>query len=382
MEAQNTMEAIAKIQAEIKDLKAVNERLKAQNATSYSYSPGYTFPGNLPKELYYAPTPGTPAISDIFTVRQGIRTDEYLILVNYLEKILVATTGCSPTYTTAGTLSDRKITVGKFSANMQWCKSDFISTASTLSNDPTFVKDGLDGYNASQEVVKMWTNTLIDAMRRDIMRIALFGNTASGNANYNVIDGLFVKLFSGGSSYCVKQVGNDFGNNHNTNLAADEALSAFQKMYRNSQIPLMQLPPQEKVFWTTGAVWANLLESFQSSTRSGSELQFRSLTTSEYGNGSVEQMTFNGIEVRPIWLADSYLSSDTVNPWYDNMRNFIIYTPKATSKYSNLVFGTEKASDLDRVDVFYDQRLLTTFAHAEVRFGLNYINCDLTSFYN
>ena len=143
----------------------------------------------------------------------------------------------------------------------------------------------------------------------------------------------------------------------------------------------MQLPPQEKVFWTTGAVWANLLESFQSSTRSGSELQFRSLTTSEYGNGR-EQMTFNGIEVRPIWLADSYLSSDTVNPWYDNMRNFIIYTPKATSKYSNLVFGTEKASDLDRVDVFYDQRLLTTFAQAEVRFGLNYINCDLTSFYN
>ena len=80
---------------EIKNLEAVVTHLKKElaeikgsgfkNATSYSYSPGYTFPGNLPTELYYAPTPGTPALSDIFTIRQGIRTDEYLVLVNYLD---------------------------------------------------------------------------------------------------------------------------------------------------------------------------------------------------------------------------------------------------------------------------------------------------------
>jgi hypothetical protein len=386
MDVQNQLEVLKELQNKV-------ARMEAQNATSFSYSPGYTFPGNLPQDLYYAPTPGTPALSEVFTIMQGIRTDQYLILVNYLDKILQATTGCSPSYTTAGTLSDRKITVGKFSANLQWCKSDFISTASVLSNSPEFVKDGLDGYQASAAVMKMWAQTMVDAMRRDIVRIAFLGNTASGNANYNVIDGLLVKLFSGGASYCVKQVGNDFANNHNANLAADEALAAFQKVYRNSQIPLMQLDPSEKIFWVTGAVWANLVESFQSSTRSGSELQFRYLTDSYSGNfhapnsegktqtsGSI--LTYNGIEVRPLWFIDNYLSTDSTNPWYDNMRNFIIYTPRGSSKYSNLVLGTEKASDLDRVDMFYDQRLLTTFAQAEVRFGVQFINCDLTSFYN
>lgn len=360
----------------VKDLvKQEFKNLQAQNATSYSYSPGYTFVGNLPTELYYAPTIGTPALSDIFSIRQGIRTDEYLVLVNSLEKVLAATTGCSPSYTTAGTLSDRKITVGKFSANLQWCKSDFISTASALSNDPKFVADGLDGYEATAAVRKMWIDSLVDAMRRDIFRIALFGNDTSGNANYNVIDGLLVKLLDAGASYCVKQVGNNFGNNHNTNLTAGEALAAFQAIYENSQIPLMQLPPSEKVMWVTGSVYNNLLRSYESTT-SGSDQQFI------LQKDGTRVLSFRGVEVQPLWLADNYLSSDSTNPWYDNMRNFIIYTPKASSKYSNLVLGTEKASDLDRVDVFYDQRLLTTYAQAEVRFGVQFINCDLTSIYH
>lgn len=370
------MEDIKNALVTLQQVKKEIEIMKVQNATSYSYSPGYTFPGNLPTELFYAPTDGTPPLSDMFSIRQGIRTDEYLIIVNSLEKILAATTGCSPSYTTAGTLSDRKITVGKFSANLQWCKSDFISTASVLSNDPKWVADGLDGYNVTAAVRKFWVDGMIDAMRRDIWRIVIFGNDTAASANYNVIEGLLVKLLDSNASYCVKQVGSDFGNNHNTNLVADEALEAFKKMFKNSQIPLMQLPNDQKVFWTTGAVYANLLESYDSSTRSGSELQFKVLTD------GVEQLRYRGIDVRPLWIADDYLANDSTNPWYDNMRNFIIYTPKASSKYSNLVLGTEKASDLDRVDVFFDQRLLTTYAQSEMRFGVQFINCNLTAIYH
>lgn len=370
-----TATEVDKLREDLEGIKASIAANTFRNATSYSYSPGYTFPGNLPTELYYAPTPGTPALSDIFSIRQGIRTDEYLILVNYLEKILIATTGCSPSYTTSGTLSDRKITVGKFSANLQWCKSDFISTASVLSNDPKWVADGLDGYQVTAATRQYWVDGMIDAMRRDIFAKAFLNNDTSGNANWNVNDGLFVKLLDANASYCVKQVGTDFGNNHNTVLGTDEALNALQKMFRNSQIPLMQLPPSEKVFWVSGSVYTNLLESYQTSTRSGSEAQFETLT-----NG-VPTLRFNGIDVMPLWLIDNYLANDSTCPWYDNIRNFIIYTPKASSRFSNLVLGTEKAADLDRVDVFYDQRLLTTYAQAEVRFGVQFINCDLTSIY-
>ena len=346
------------------------------NATSFSYSPGYTFPGNLPTELFYAPSIGSPAISDIFTVRQGIRTDEYLVIVNTLEKIVAATTGCSPSYTTAGTLTDRKISVAKISANLQWCKSDFIATASALSNDPSFVANGLDGYEVTNAVRTMWMNQMVDGIRKDIFRLMILGNDASGNANWNIADGLLAKLYDGGASYCIKRVGNDLPNQFNSVLIADQAYNALKALHEQSQIELKMLPPTEKVFWVTGSMYENLMSSYESKSNGATELQFKYLVDGNY------ELSYRGIPVKPWYLIDNYLANDSTCPWYNNLRHFAIYTPKATSKYSNLIFGTERSSDLDRIDMFYDQRLLTTFAQYEGRYGVQYLNCNLTAFYD
>jgi hypothetical protein len=369
MEAENKL--VTGLQKQIEDLKS-----QFKNATSYSYAPGYTFDGNLPTELFYAPSIGTPAISDMFTIRQGIRTDEYLVLVNTLEKIVAATTGCSPSYTTAGTLSDRKISVSKISANLQWCKSDFISTASALSNDPSFVANGLDGYDVTAKVRQMWMKQMIDGIRKDIFRLMWLGNDTSGNANWNIAEGLLVKLYDGNASYCVKRVSNDLPNQHNSVLAAGQALSTLRGLHEGAQIELKMLPRQEKTFWVTGSMYENLMTSYEStsaSTSSTSEM-FRNVVDGNY------ELYYRGIPIQPLYLLDNYLANDSTCPWYDNVRHFAVYTPKASSQYSNLVFGTEKSSDLDRIDMFYDQRLLTTFAQFEGRYGVQYINCNLTAF--
>lgn len=343
-----------------------------KNATSYSYSPGYTFPGNLPTELFYAPTIGTPALNEIFSIRQGIRTDEYLVIVNSLSKILAATQGCEPTYTTAGTLSDRKITVGTFATYLKWCKEDFISTASVLSNDPKFVADGLDGYEATAAVRKYWIDGMIDGMRRDILLQALFSNDTAPTGFWSVIEGLFVKLLDNNASYCVKTVNSSLGNNHNTVLSAAEALTAFQSIHEGAQIQLKQLPASEKVMWVTGSLFEGLTKNWESNT-SGSETQFR------YSEDGIPTLKFRGVDVRPIYLADDSLSGDSTNPWYDNIRHFIIYTPKASSKFSNLVLGTENASHLNKVKVFFDEKDDVTYAKAEMKFGVQFINCNLTA---
>lgn len=356
-------------------MEKLNKMPQFRNASSYTYAPGYTFPGNLPTEIYQTPYITNPAISDIFTVRQGIRTDEYLILAGQLEKLLGTVQGCDPEYTTSGTFSDRKITVGKFGAYLKWCKEDFISTASILTNDPSWVADGLDGYDATQKIRKIWMENMIEAIKADVLRISLFGNDASPNANYNIIDGLFVKLYDGQASYCVKRVGNSFGNNHNTELTTDEALDALKRTHQNAQIQLKQIDPSQKVFWVTGAVYENLMSSYESKS-GGTETQFR------YLENGVASLKFRGIDVKPIYLADNYLSSDATNPWYDSLRNFIIYTPKANTKFSNLVFGTERASDLDYIKMFFDELTDQTYAKYESRFGVNFINCNLTAFHD
>lgn len=363
---------------------------KFKNASSYTYSPSYTFPGNLPTELFRKPTIGTPALSDIFTIRQGIRTDEYLILVANLEKILKAATGCNPTYTTAGTFSDRKISVGKFEVNQSWCKSDFIATASVLTNDPKIVENGLDGYDLKGEVRRVWMEEQIDAIRRDIFRILFFGNDASGNADYNVIDGVLVKLYDAFANYCVKRVGNDLPNTWNSLLTTDQAYNALKALHTKSSVILKQIPPNEKVFWVTGSMYENLLESYESKTNGATEMQFKMIldgVSMGVGTQIVKSpdggptLTYRGIPVIPLYLLDNYLE-DSANPFYNSLRHFAIYTTSGKSKYANLVLGTESASDLDRIEMFYDQRTKTTYSQYESRFGTNFIQCDLTAFYD
>ncbi len=344
-------------------------------ATSYSYTPGYTFPGNLPTELYRKPSIMTPALSEMFNIRQNIRTDEYLVLVGQLEKLLKSATGCNPTYTTGGSFSDRKISVGKFEANQSWCKSDFIATASALTNDPSFVGNGLDGYEVSAKVRSVWMDEMVDAIRRDIWRIVLFANDTSGSADYNVIDGLFVKLLDAFASYCVKAVGNDLPNTYNSILAADQAYNALKAIHVGSSTILKSLPNSEKIFWTTGSIYENLMASYENKS-GGTETQFRLIT-----DGVGDKLMYRGIEVKPLYIADNYLE-DSSNPWYNNMRHFIIYTTRGGSKFSNFIFGTESASDLDRIDMFYEQKTKQTYAQHESRFGVQFVNCDLTSIYH
>lgn len=344
-------------------------------ASSYTYAPSYTFPGNLPTELFRKPSITTPAMSEMFNIRQGIRTDEYLVLVGQLEKLLKAGTGCNPSYTTAGTFSDRKITTALFEANHQWCKSDFIATASALTNDPSFVADGLDGYEVTAKVRGVWMEEMIDALRRDFWRISLFSNDTSGNADYNVIEGLWVKLLDAFSSYCVKAVGNNLPNQYNSVLAADQAYDALKATHVGAKTILKQLPNSEKIFWTTGSIYENLMASYENKT-GGTETQFRLIV-----DGSGEKLMYRGIEVKPLYIADEYLE-DSNNPWYNNMRHFIIYTTRGGSKFANLVLGTESASDLDRIDMFYDQKDKVTYAQHESRFGVQFVHCDLTAIYH
>lgn len=346
--------------------------MKIVNATSYSYSPSYTFPGDLPTELFRKPSIGTPALSEMFNIRQNVRTDEYLVLVGQLEKILKAATGCNPTYTTAGTFSDRQLTVAKFEANHQWCKSDFISTASALSNDPSFVADGLDGYEVTAKVRGVWMDEFIDAIRRDMWRIVIFANDTSGSADYNVMDGLLVKLLDNFANYCIKPIANTFPNQYNSLLGTDEALTALRATHTGAPIILKQLPNSEKIFWVTGSVYENLMASYESKS-GGTENQFRLLT-----DGVGERLMFRGIEVKPLYIMDNYLE-DSNNPWYNTHRHFILYTTRGGSNFANLVLGTESSSDLNRVDMFYQQKDKVTYAQHESRFGVNFIHCDLTA---
>lgn len=340
---------------------------KIINASMYTPNFSYTYPGKLNEELLIAPTIQTPALSEFATIKQGIRCGEYMNLMQPLTRVLTkGSATCSPTYTTAGEITDRKLDTGLFEINLSWCKKDFQAVCNVL-GDSALIGDGLDGYELGNSLRTKIFEMVLEQNRQDIWKVILFGDNSLGSGSTNVfstIDGIWTKFMDAFGSYCVKPISNAFPNLHNSVLVADQARDILRLMWGNSDILLKQLT--DKKFFVTGSVWENYYDSvLNNCCVEGSW---------KAGQDGLGKLYYRGIELVPLWIADQTLENDTDNPFYDEIRHFaILTTPK------NHMIGVEKAADLNNLEMCYDCRTKETLIQGEMRFGYNFQFCKLQS---
>lgn len=332
----------------------------------------YTYPGVLSTELIQKPKINTPAITDLFTVRQGIRAGEHLNLVQPLTRVLTkGTATCEPTYTQAGSITDRFITTGLFEINNSWCKKEFQGLLANYNvlGDSSLIDNGLSGYELGGKLRTIILDEITEQGRIDVWKVALFGNNSLGSGSTNMfstIDGLWTNYLDGFGSYCIKPVTNALPNQHNSTLNTNQARDTFRQMWSGAPIILKQMygKPNLKLF-TTGSMWENYLQTLEDNCCVEGSWRLQ--------QDGTKSLYFRGIEIVPIWIADSTLENDTDNPYYDLLRHFAILTIP-----QNNIFGVESMSDLNNLELCYDCRLKTTFIQGEMRFGTQYLQCDLT----
>lgn len=334
----------------------------------------YTYPGMLSTELIQKPKINTPAISEFATIKPGIRSGETLILVQPLTRVLEkGTADCAPTYTQSGTMSNRKITTGLFEINKSWCKKEFqglLTNYNVLGDDKSLIGDGLSGYELGGKLRSLILDEIAEQARQDVWKVWMFGNNSLGSGSTNMfstIDGLWTQYLDGFSSYCIKPITNSLPNQHNSTLNANQARDTFRLMWGNSNILLKQFMVNGKAkIFTTGSMWENYYDSIiNDCCVEGSW---------KAGQDGLGKLYYRGIEIVPIWIWDFTLENDTDNPYYDLLRHFAILTIP-----ENNVFGVENASDLNNLELCYDCRTKETLIQGEMRFGAQYIQCDLTT---
>lgn len=335
------------------------------------YTPdfSYTYPGKLNTELVEKAQINVPALSELFRIKQGVRCGEYVNLVQPLTTVVTkGTADCAPTYTQAGTITDRKLETGLYEVNLEWCKKEFQAICNVL-GDSDLIGDGLSGYELGGRLRTVIFNQVVETMKRDTFRhIFLSDNSlGAGSTNpYSAIDGVFVKFYDAASNYCVQLVSDAFPNAHNSTLSANAARDVLRQLWGSSKTLLKQLPSNQKAFWVTGSVWENYMDSVindccvEGSWRAGQD--------------GIDRLFYRGIELMPLWLLDDALENDTTNPFYDEMRHFIVYTAK-----DNHIMGVENSSDLNNLEMCYDCYRKTTLIQGEYRIGYQFAHCDLIS---
>lgn len=334
------------------------------------YTPNitYTYPGKLDETLTEPLRMDLPAISDLFRVMQGIRCGMRLHYISALSGALAKNTGdCNPVYTQAGDITDRLLDTGSFVINKEWCEEEFTAVCTFLS-DSNLIGDGVDGYELTQRLQSLIFKQILEAAELDIWKVLFFGDNSLGAGSssiYSVIDGVFTHFLDNEAAYCVMPVNNaTFPNQHNSILAADNARDVLRQLWGQANIRLKQMPTSQKSIWVTGSVWENYYDSLIANCCVEGSWRM--------GQDGVAELFYRGIKLIPLWFADDTLSSETGNPFYDEIRHFAVYTAK-----DNHIFGTERSSDLNNLTSCFDCRTNSNLIKGKMRFGYNFALCDL-----
>ena len=266
-------------------------------ANAVELSLNYTWDGITATDLIYKPSVITPEIQSIFTVVEGVKSKKQLYLPANLEKIVKANQGCSRTASGSATISNRTLEVAELQVFIEQCYTEFSETVFEEA-----LKSGIDKADITGTFIENVIMTLVkDALIRDNFRIISFGDTGSGNADYNMLDGLWPTLIDGVATYCVDRIGSALGSG---TLSADTALTYLKAHYEGANIILKQQPVDKRKFYVTGSVYENLMSSYESKS-SGSDAQLNLLI-----NGTTGAMKYRGIEVVPVYAWDAALDAD------------------------------------------------------------------------
>lgn len=325
----------------------------------------YTYPGILTTEIFYKPTLQAPALSDIFTIDQGIKDKKRYNLVNQLDKILKPYTGCTRVFNNnTNNITNTTVQTKEFNVSESWCKDDFTDQLTGAYNHlaQEWLKTGNRSFDPSGTPINtIIDRILVDALQRDVFRRASFAAGNSSDDDYNQFDGLWDRLIdsSGASNYCVVRAGSALGTG---TLAAGAALTALEAVYAGSNILLKNAPG--KKFWVTRSIWDNYYNSLIG-TGAVTEQAFENLQK------GLTTLTYKGIPVIPVDLWDQFLA-ESDNPLFATTRHLILLTIK-----ENHILGVEQASDLNKIEGWYERKDRKFYYEADMKFGYNYLHCDL-----
>lgn len=334
----------------------------------YTPSFTYTYPGKLNLELIKPIHIDIPALSDLFTIIQGVRCGEYLHYINPISSVLARSTGdCSPVYTQAGSITDKQLMTGPFVINLEWCEEEFNAVCTALTEKYTAA--GVDGYEIQNNLQSLIFEQVIETAKRDtIKKMFLSDNSLASTNVWGVIDGVFVKFLDNEAAYCVKPVYNFSASQklHNSVMNADQARDILKLLFNNSNIRLKSLPASQKAFWVSQSFWENYYTSvLENCCVEGSW---------QAGQDGIGTLRYRGIPLMPLPILDDALENDSTNPFYDEIRHFAVYTTKA-----NHYMGVERSSDLNNLTSCFDCRTNSNLIKGKMRFGYNFVQCDLIS---
>ena len=351
------------------EIKGLKERLATfRNASVVTDNFNYTYDGQLSTDILYKPSVSTPDFTRLFTVRDGVRSKQQLLLAgNLSDKIIKLYQGCKNVTLTSSaqvTIFNRTLEVAQLEVFLEQCADVFDETILEEWKNLGVTAESIEGTQFQNIVLSL----ILDAMRRGLFRIFSWGSTADANTNYNQLDGLWTRLIASQSEvsefgYCGVRVDNITVLNQTANTRAYDYI---KNLYEAQSSILRQMPSSEKAFFVTPNILDNYAEYREQ--LNGADVTYRILDNGE------AQYYFRGIPVYEVTSWRDHLE-DADNPYFGLFNTCaLLTTPK------NHIIGLSSASAQRETKLWYSWDDNVNKIKALPEMGYNYAHCDLQVF--
>lgn len=310
--------------------------------------------GTQAQEQLFKPVFFDAEIEDIFETMVLVNNKQQIGYVGAMEDIMQLSNGCGWTPKGSLNLFERCIEVDQIKVNLELCYDEFAGTVYKQKLKAGSQIDNLEG----TIFLNILMTRMQQALRKQMLKVAFFGNKASADDAVNITDGMW-------SVYIPQLVAGNLvpyiNSGSGTPLTAGDGIDLLTAVWENASNVLSAVPEAQKVLLVSANVYRQYLQDLQNNGVS-SAAHLTLLT-----NGA-QQLTFNGIEVKPMYewqtYANDYLGIADAN--------FVLYTER-----TNFVLGTDIANPINQAYSWFDMEEEKLKVKSKFFLGFNYKHSDL-----
>lgn len=287
------------------------------------------------KGFFLKPIIEEPKITSLGWTFEFGQTDMWLYFNNSLGKITRAKTGCGSTDGTDGAaVTRKKLEYVEVEAYKEQCYKTFDNSILAMARKTGISKADL--VSGAGDISTLLRSLVQEAVMRDFLRITLLGNTALASADYNMIDGWYVKVNAD------PDVIHSGVSLTSTTLNPTNFVNTITSIYTARSRRAKQVANSEMAWYVTRNVydaWQSFLLSNQSTDTS----------LNRFISGEVPGSLF-GIEVIVLDIVDEYLEADFTDSGVTDQPYRIVLAKK-----DQTYVALDSSSAGDELEIWYDK---------------------------
>ena len=269
--------------------------------------------GTQASQLFLEPIFKSDSIATNFMVMGNVTGGSKKIKYHAIvENILKTYSGCGFQANTVTDFTEKEVYLKKLAADMQFCWEDFAD----ILWESAYRQGAADWTDLTGTAMQDIFQTLfVNALVKDINRLAYFGDDTSANVNFSAFDGMWSVIYPREvAALRTEKVnlasitigGSTVDRSTASSLTTGDGLAILQQVYDKQSTALYGVADADKVFNVSRAVYDRYRKDLQSS----------SVNVSDNGiliRNGLAVLTFNGIDVvcNPTWTQDAVAAGIT-----------------------------------------------------------------------